>query len=52
MCVRQVMEKKLGRKLTRQENKLHIPISRRYHAPPPGPLVEAPYVDPHDSDYD
>ena len=51
-CVRQVMAKKLGRKLTRQEKKLHIPISRRYHAPPPGPLVEGPWQDPHDSDYD
>lgn len=51
-CVRQVMAKKLGRKLTRQEKKLHIPISRRYYPPPPGPLVEGPWQDPHDSDYD
>uniref|UniRef100_A0A6C0C5M0 Uncharacterized protein n=1 Tax=viral metagenome TaxID=1070528 RepID=A0A6C0C5M0_9ZZZZ len=46
-CMRQVLVKKLGRKLKKQEMKLNIPTSRSYRAPPPGPLVDAPWHDPH-----
>ena len=51
-CVRQVLVKKLGRKLTRHEMNLNIRRSRAYHAPPPGPLVEAPQNEPYGVDFE